>query len=361
LNRRLLKVGLCSLTTFLIITSCRNPDLPWRSGQLVAQLYRQYNQQILLAYSDATDELVVDQQNGYARAYFDNYRKQIIFSAQGTLDYMMNGQQFSTATEDITGYVFEVLLNNQYQIGVEVIDITDGTLGKGQFWGTKSRIIDLSSKRSVVVDGLLFNRNMIVDDYFYGFTFDDDDNQFLEIVDLRTMEHRRINTTKNKINFLYQSGDQVYGQSEVSQTTFAFHGLNMTEEKSTYNDKLVLTTDPWYILKDIAPIQSTEHWYIEPGKYGTRFNQVRLLQMKEDRTINESWLQLKRDDVSQILDVSNYGADHVAVYYEAKDQENDQWYTFITVYDLNGHEVSSTEIERIRKGEGRFLYLDYVE
>jgi len=345
----------------LITVGCRNTNLPWRSGQLVAQLYRQANQELLLTYNDMSNDLLIEQQYGYARAYFDNYRKQIIFSGQGTLDYLFGGEQFTTATESLSGYVFELLFNETYQIGVEIIDIKDGSLGQGQFWGTKSRIIDLQNKSNVIVEGLFFNRNMIAGHYFYGFTFNEDEDQLLEIIDLRTMDHRRINMKKNKITFLYQNGDQVYGQSEAEKTTFVFDGLDMQETKDKYDSKLSFSTDPWYILKNIAPTHSSEHWYVEAGKYGTQFNQVRFIQIKGNGEIDEKSLKLQRDDVSQILDVSNYGDKHIAVYYEAKDVKSEQWYTFITVYDLDGNKVANTEIESVRNGHGRFLYLDYLE
>jgi hypothetical protein len=348
-----------SLSFILMLSSCRNTDLLWHEKNLIAQLYIQPRQEILLAYNDLANGVRVDQQYGYARAYFDNYRKQIIFSAQGTVDYMIAGRQFTTATDEISGYVSEVLVNDMYQLGVEIIDITDGTMGKGQFWGAKSRIIDLNSNENIILDGLLFNRNMIAGHYFYGFTFDKTENQFLDIIDLRTMEHRRFDTTASDIRFLYRSGDNVYGQSETNKTAFLFTELEMKERKEMYNDNLAIEETEWYILKDVAPSKSEEHWYIASVREDGVVKGARLLKVSSN-DVKVSFINFERDDIVRIKDTANFGENKVAIFLSAKDDEG-KVHAIIEVFDLAGNKIGKKEITEIRGDIGRFTYLDYLE
>jgi len=334
--------------------------LSWRAGKLVAQLYRQSNQEILLAYNDMANEMIVDNQQGYARAYFDNYRKQIIFTPQVGLAYMIDGSIISTETEDVGGYVSSVLVNEAYQIGVEIMDYEPVPDQDEQFNGLRSRVIDLKSKVSVTVAGLLFNRCLLVDDYFYGFAVSSSDEQLLDIINVKTMEHKRINTTKYPISFMYQTGNEVYAQSATTRKTFLLQGHELIEQDENFNATLPISDNEWQILKDIRPHDVNEHWYIEPGKLDLSINQLRFFRTYPDGAISEVLLRFKRDDIIQLMDVANYGKDHIATFLTTKD-DNGVLHAIITVFDLQGNIIYEDEITKIRDGIGRFTYLDYVE
>lgn len=234
LKRAFLNFMGLGLSFILILSSCTNTSLPWRSGYLVAQLYRQYKEEVILAYNNFSNDMIIDTQNGYSRAYFDNYRQQMIFKKERALEYMIDGRPFTTASDKLSGYISEILVNDKYQIGVEILNPEADSFGEGLFWSTKSRVIDLNTQESVIVDGLLFNDNLIADDYFYGVTFSKSDRElatdavagsepmdyYLDIIDLRTMQHQKINTTENDIRFLYQMGNKVYGQAESQKQHF---------------------------------------------------------------------------------------------------------------------------------------------
>lgn len=374
LKRNFFCFTIIGLIFILILGSCTNTKLQWRQGYLIAQLYRQPHQKILMAYNDFSSEMIVDEQSDYSRAYFDKYRKQMIFQKEGQLNYLIDGKEMTTATDEISGYTSQVLFNDKYQVGVEILDIKNGSLGEGQFWGTKSRIIDLHTKQNIILDGLLFNTNMLAGDYFYGFTFSktdaeveseeeqesEDVERYLDIIDLRTMEHKRFNTTEQEISFLYQKGDKVYGQSDAKKTAFVFDRLNMQEQKTKYNDKLLVDKSEWPILKDIAPLNSNQHWYITPVKEYDTVMQAKLMQLSNN-DIKEVMLDFQRDDVIQIMDVANYGTEYVALFLTTKDDDG-TLHAIITVFDLYGKEVHRKEITEIRTNDyGRFTYLDYVE
>jgi len=351
---------ICTLITVLTLTSCIKSSFPWREGQLVAQLYRQYKQEILLAYNDFKHDMVVDAQQGYNRAYFDNYRKQMIFTRSDENEYWINGVQMSTADDGITGYVSQVLINEHYQIGVEILNMTTDDFGSDIFDGTKTRIIDLQTKRSITVPGLLFNRNLIVGHYFYGPTFDDEGGRYFDMIDLRTMEHKREKRTQDvdTITFVYQQEDKLYAQVAGKKQTFLIDGLELIEVPNAYNDTLPVM-DGTSILKNVGPFGSHEHWYIEETGIGEPISTIKFIQITE-KNISTTWINLNRNNVIQIMDVANYGKNHIALFLTVED-ENSELHALVTLFDLQGNEISTTEIEHLLdKKPGQFTYLDYV-
>jgi len=74
-----------------------------------------------------------------------------------------------------------------------------------QFNELQSRIINLNTKVSVRVAGFLFNRYLLVGDYFYRFAVNNGENavQLLDIINVKTMQLTRIETGEAPINFLY--------------------------------------------------------------------------------------------------------------------------------------------------------------
>jgi len=345
------------LVLLLITTGCTNHVLPWRSGKLVGQLYRQYKEEILLSYHDLKTEDVVDRQYGYERAYFDNYRKQIIFTGYRANEYWIDGRKFITDENGVGGYVAEVLVNEKYQIGVEILNLTAEDVGQDKFDGAKSRVIDLNTEKSITVSGLLFNRCLINDDYFYGFTFNTDNRQFLDIIRLSTMEHKRFDA--DNITFLYQKGREVYVQEIKQKQGYKLDGLDMIKKDNTFYSELPDFTGAPQILKDIAPRMSNEHWYVEPTGVGDIIDELRLIQIEEDE-IQSFIIKLNRTDVIQVMDVSNYGKGYIALFLTTEDEDK-ELHAIITIFDLSGKEVASKEITEIRGDKGRFTYLDYVE
>jgi len=352
----------CLIITFigvLLLTSCRNPNLSWRSGHLVAQLYRQSNQEVLLAYNDFEQDMVIDKTKGLKRAYFDNYRKQLILIPQVGLEYTIGDKQIKTATEEITGYVSTVLMNENHQIGVEIMSYKPNEEGAETFNGLRSRVIDLQTQRYVIVDGLLFNRGELVGDYFYGFAVSDGaQEQLLDIINVTTMEHTRINTEANEISFLYRAGDKVYAQSDKSMTAFLFEGNEMIEQSDAYIEGMLSPGGGREILKDIAPIGSEEHWYVEAVNPLGRISEARLVRFIKNE-VTERVLSLDRDNVVQIMDVANYGEDKLALFLTIKD-DDESLHAVISVFNLQGNKLQDTEITHIRGDYGQFTYLDYV-
>jgi len=351
-----------SMSLVLVITGCTNNVLMWRSEKLVAQMYRQYKHEILLAYNDLNTDILVDDQHGYERAYFDNYRKQIIFTRYRTNEYWIDGRQFTTAEDGIGGYVSEVLVNEHYQIGVEILNITADEVGKDIFDGTKSRIIDLNTEKSITVPGLLFNRNLIVGHYFYGFTFDEAGNRYFDMIDLRTMEHRRQQSAaeKDNITFLYQQGQQVYGQSEHTKQAFLIDGLELFAQPENYNSQLPIFDGGTAVLKDISPLDLSEHWYIHEPEGKSVIEEVQFIRIMGDE-IKISWIKLNRSDVIGLRDVSNFGIDKLALYL-ATESADGEVHAIISIFDLFGKEIRSQDITEIKGSDvGQFTYLDYVE
>jgi len=307
--------------------------------------------------------MVVDTQYGYERAYFDNYRNQMIFIREGKLGYLIDGKKVDTQGEEgITGYIKQVVLSPNYQIGIEILDIQRDSLGQGAFYGERTRIIDLGTRDSVIVDGVMFAHAFIANHYLYNLVFDYDGNEFLDMIDLRTMEHTRIGTAENNITFMYQVGDNVYAQVSSKKTAFLLDGKEMIERKELYNETLPVLESAMEYIDDIAPMHSNNHWYIEPHEDDIKIKETRLLNVHPDGKINETILKFENDNVVHITDATNYGVDHVAIFYRTKEPGTEDLGAYVAIYDLNGKKVETREITSLKGNDtGRFTYLDYVE
>jgi len=360
-RKRILLILSCSV--LLVLSSCGNGGAPWRKNRLVAQMQRQYKSEVVLSYNDfQTKDRIEEQQEGYGRAYFDNDRKQIIFTKDNVLDYLIDGQEKSTRTTNISGYTADVLTNDTYQLAIEILDVKSDQLGSDAFDGAKSRIIDLKTDANVVVDGLLFNRSLLVGHYFYGFTFDNEHNQLFDIIDLRTMKHERIKRTEDRITFIYEMADNVYIQVANKRTAFRLDGFNFVEDKALYNEKLPNFEHGAQVLKDIAPKATKEHWYVSsPDERVTNVQHIDLLRVLPSGEVSVQPIRLKQDDVVQIMDVSQYKNDQIALFYMRRDAASELHAT-IAVFDLTGNEQHSEEITDLLNNDvGRFTQLDYVE
>jgi hypothetical protein len=346
----------------LILSSCAKTDLPWRSGHLVVQLYRQYKSELSLAYTDFSADTLVDEQHGYERAFFDNYRHDIIFIREGKLEYLKNRHTLNTASDGTTGYIEQVILSPKYQIGIEILDIKRSDMVNSSFYGEKTRIINLNTLESVIVDGVMFAHAFIVNDYLYNLVFDYDVGEFLDMINLTTMEHTRIDTTENNITFLYQIGDAAYAQVAAKKTAFLLDGNKMIEQKHMYDEKLPVLDDAMEYIDDIAPVNAKDHWYIESLQDTAEASEVHVLRMHPNGTHTSSTLPLKRTDTIQVIDAANYGPDHVALCYLTKNPQTEEFRTYIAIYDLNGKQIAELDITEVDEThDGRFMYLNYVE
>jgi hypothetical protein len=349
-----------NLIFVLILGSCRNSSLPWRSGNLVAQMYTQYKQEILLVYNDLNNEMMIDHQHGYERAYYDNYRHQIIFTTQWTLDYMLGDKYLNTTTEELGGYVYQVLFNDKYQIGIEMLDIDRSDLGQGDFDGARIRIKDLNRDKDLIVSGFPSNV-MLAGDYVYCNNYDKNDNRFLDIINIEMMQHVRINTTANDLTFFYQMGDKVFAQSIEEKKTFLITEKELIEQVNpVYNIYHIIDEGIGTVmLKDIAPINSGQHWYVNPLKqYGVIY-EAEILKFRENDG-KRVFIDFERNDIIGLRDVTNFGNDNVAIFLATKDDEGEV-HAIINVYDMEGKKVSEQDITELRGDKGRFTYLDYVE
>jgi hypothetical protein len=347
----------------LVLGSCRNNNLPWRSGMLVTQIHRQYKQQILLGYNDFQQKMVIDNQQGYAKGYFDNYRNQIIFATEGSLEYMIGQKQITTSTNGVSGYVYRVLLNESYQIGVEILDVKRDELGSDKFLGMRTRIIDLNTRTSVIISGfpsdcMLSGKNIYCDNY------DEDYHDFLDIVDVETMTHTRLDTDEKQLTFYYTVGDQTFVQSNTQGKVFLVNENKLIEQ--TRVDRgihpLVDRVNGRRVLKDIAPINSGEHWYVNQFKQFEKPYAVELFKFSFDK-VERVFVDFNRKDIIQIVDVANYGSEYFAILYQTQSSENNPNYEYIAVYDMNGQPVELREVTELGS-EGtrdRFIALDYVE
>jgi len=364
LVRRLRKTVFAGLTLLFALSGCFNNTQhtrTWENDKLVAQLYRQYKSEILLTYNDLKGEVVVDAQDGYARAYFDNYRKQVIFAKDRTLEYLINGVEMTTTTADITGYPADMLFNETYQVAVEVLDVKSADLTSNEFDGARSRIININTGANIIVDGLLFNRNLLVGDYFYGFTFDNDRNQLFDIVNLKTMEHKRITNKTDKFSFIYESAGEVYVQVASKQTAFTVVGFDLHEKQDLYDATLPHFEHGAQILKDIAPQQTSEHWYVQADEEHERIARIRLLRTTPNGRITQQPLAFDRSDMMQVIDVARYGNDQIALLLLTKDAD-DSLHTLLAVFTLEGELNMIDDVTRLLEGDkGRFTYLDYVD
>jgi len=317
--------------------------------------------------------MMVATKPGYERAYFDNYRKQIIFQKEKELAYLMDGIPVRTGTDTFTGYVSDVLINETYQLGIESLNPSTESLRTAHGWATKTRVIDLNTEKHVIIDGLLFHDNLLTDHYFYGVSFSPSDRgldedsvlgndpmaYYLNIIDLRTMQHQKINISARDIRFLYQSGDKLYGQSEAKKTTFLFEGTTMIEQKSKYNELLTVSSGVGRMLKNVAPSNAREHWYISSEEGAHKLKQARLTQVGLDSTRIVS-LDFGRDDIVQIMDVANYGEDKVALVLRTKD-DNDELHAILTVFDIRGKEIRSEDISDVVGTDVmESIYLNYA-
>jgi len=348
----------------LILTSCENPSLPWRSGRLVTQLYRQNKSQIWLAYNEIDGNIIVDEQYGYERGFFDNYRREIIFIKAGKLEYLINNKRLNTARDGITGYVEQVVLSPDYQIGIEILDFKIGA-DMGSFWGEKTRIMNLQTLESVTVDGAMFAHAFIAGNYLYNIAHDYNSAEFLNMIDLETMTHTQIKTGENDITFLYQIGAQVYAQVASKKTAFLLDGMQMIEDKEKYDKRLPSTevggAYATEYLDDVAPINSGEHWYVEPVKEDEPIRRLRLVRIHSNGTFDNTFINFKERNVEHITDVTNYGSDYVAILYRTKDIGADKLGAHIGIYDLNGGELETREVTSVKgEDDGRFMYLSYV-
>jgi len=338
--------------------------LPWRSGMLVTQMYRQYKQEILLGYNDFQQKMVVDDQHGYAKGYFDNYRNQIIFATEGSLEYMLGNKQITTGTDELTGYVYDVVLNDTYQIGIEILDVKRADLGSDKFFGARTRIIDLNTQESVTITGFPAKCILDTNKYVYCDNYDDDDNDFLDIIDVEMMEHTRLDTNDKNLTFFYQIGNEMFVQSREQKKTFKIDGSKLIEESnSLLKEYPVLDGGIGYkMIKDIAPINSTEHWYVNPLK---RFDKpyaaeiFKFFPNKVDRVL----IDFGRKDIIQIVDVANYGDEHVAILYQTQLVHDDPIYDYIAVYDMRGQLVELRDVSDLTGvgKRGRVIALDYVQ
>jgi len=361
LIRRQRFVVVMSLSLLFILSSCDNSGVSWRKTRLVAQLYRQYKEEVLLAYSDVKNERVIAHQPGYARAYFDNYRKEIIFTKDRVLEYLVHGEAVSTATDVVTGYPADILLNDTYQLAVEILDVQADNLTSNEFDGAKSRVIDLKTGANVVVDGLLFNRSLLVGHYFYGFTFDNERNQLFDIVDLTTMEHKRIKNKAHKISFIYVINDTVYVQVASKETAFRLDGFNFVEERERYRPELPNFIHGAEVLKDVAPRNNGEHWYISTREQEEVVGDVQLLRIQTDGAVQTQAITLPRADVVQVIDVSEYVKNQIALFLLAKDKTG-ALHAIISVHGLDGVQKQQEEITDLFAGDvGRFTALGYIE
>jgi len=361
LKRRNKNIFVVGMLLVLVLGSCRNNNLPWRAGSLVTQLYRQYKQEILLGYNNFQQEMLVDDQHGYARAYFDNYRNQIIFTTQWSLDYLIGNKQITTATDEITGYVYQVLMNDKYQIGIEVMALERDELGTDNFFGAKTRIIDLNTQKSVTITGFPA-KCMLGTTFVYCDNYDDNEHDFLDIIDVQTMEHTRLDTESNQITFFYQMGDKIFAQSSIQEKNFLINGKQLFEQtEKTHN--VYRTSDPSVgklMLKDIAPINIDEHWYLNELRQYQVVYWAELLKFSADKA-ERVFIDFNRDDIIQIVDMANYGRDYVAILYETRITQDDPIHQYIDIYDMSGKLVEQKEVTDLAGGKkGRFTALDYV-
>jgi len=362
--KKQLRTGFLTLLCVLLFaTGCTgSKPLVWRADRLVAQLYRQYKEELLLAYNDFDNQMHVDDQRGYAKAYFDNYRKEIIFTKERTLDYLVNGTAMSTASADVTGYPADILVNETYQLAVEILDVRSDQLTSNEFDGAKSRIINLNTGDHVIVDGLLFNRSLLIGDYFYGFTFDNNYAQLFDIVNVKTMQHHRIKRSDNKFTFIYARDQDVYVQVANEETAFLIDGFALIETKERYDANLPNFEHGAQVLKDIAPRETGEHWYIEPPSEDDPVVQgILLFRVRGNDPVNVTKIRFAQHDVMQVMDVSAYRDDQLALFLMKKDDAGD-FHAIITIFDMHGNEQRSEEITTLLRGDvGRFTHLDYVE
>jgi hypothetical protein len=359
-KRALLAIS-CGVLLFL--TSCGVQGTSWRKDKLVAQMQRQYKAEVVLAYNDLqTKDRVEEQQEGYGRAHFDNDRKQIIFTKDTVLEYLIDGQEKSTATADISGYPADILTNETYQLAIEILDVQADHLGQAPFDGAKSRIIDLNTGSNVIVDGLLFNRSLLVGHYFYGFTFDNEQNQLFDIIDLRTMQHERIKRATDKITFIYEMAGEVYVQVASQKTAYRLDGFDLVQTQASYDGTLPNFEHGAQVLKDIAPEASKEHWYVDvPDARVGALDEVALLRALPTGEVTQQPIRLPADGLVQIIDVTRYKENQIALFYMRRDQAGDL-HTIISVFDLAGNEQHSAEMtDLLHEDVGRFTQLDYVE
>jgi hypothetical protein len=326
-------------------------------------MYTQYKQEILLAYNDFQDEMVVDNQHGYARGYFDNYRKQMIFTTQWTLDYMIGERQLTTETDEIKGYVYKVLFNEAYLVGVEMLALDLGDTEAADFAGAQMRIKDLNTEKDIIITGFPSNI-MLGTNFVYCNNYDEKDNRFLDIIDIETMEHVRLKTNDYDFTFFYQMGEKVFVQDEHTKKTFLIEGKELIEQMNpTYNVYHIIDEGVGYVmLKDIAPTNSNEHWYVNPLKqYGVTY-EAELLKFLPEK-VERVFIDFERDDIIQVVDVANYGKDYVAILYETRISQNDPIHEYVVVYDMDGKLVQSKEVTELAGGgtAGRFTALDYLE
>lgn len=135
----------------------------------------------------------------------------------------------------------------------------------------------------------------------------------------------------------------------------------MIEQKEKYNEKLIVSKGNGPILKDIAPLNSKEHWYITPIKEYDIVMQAKLMQLSNN-VITEVIIDFQRDDIIQIIDTANYGLEHIAIFYETRVQGTEDIKEFIAVYDMKGNAVEVKEMTAVSRGDGgHFRSLEYIE
>jgi len=182
------------------------------------------------------------------------------------------------------------------------------------------------------------------------------------MVDLRTMEHRREKSTaeKDNITFLYQKGNELYGQSAHTKKLFLIDGIELIEQAEGYNSELPIFDGGTSILKDIAPHGSSEHWYIHAPEGEDVIDEVQFIRITEDE-IKTSTIKLNKTEIIGVRDVANFGTDKIAIFL-ATESVDGEVHAVISIFDLAGKEIESTDITEIRgRDVGQFTYLDYVE
>ena len=350
------KILLVCIFIFMILVGCANDNF-WQTNNIMIQMYNQINQETTLGfYNQNLNNTAIVKKANTAVAYIDNYRKETIFVEQDGLEYMINDRKVITTDKknDIDGYVVNVLSNEFYQIGIEILGVNIDDVDSDEFGGAKTRIIDLNTKKNIIVNGLLYNRSLIQGNYLYSLVFDFDENEYLEVINLKDMTSSRRRTEANNISFLYEVDNNVYVQSNTTKTSFLITDGKYIEQKDNFSDILPTMGDGEEIIKNVGMYSQK---YLVPEKVNEIISNAYIINIQGNGVFKKQKITFTEPNIIQIMDSTFLPNDKIAVFYVTKD-ENGELAAIISIFDENNIEVEKKDVTNIRKDIGRFNYID---
>ena len=357
-----------------------NGRVTWKHGKLMVQAYQHtWPSQLKITYFDENLKKTSGKYQSNGRPiYVDTASKVLIQAHQSKSGhYKLNNKLINTSQgkDDIVGATNKTVTNDKYQIGIEQVFLKE--LANSKFSDTTTKIVNIQTLDSVIIEGMLSYDVFIGGDYLYGFTYDSDHHVHLVTVDLQTMQPWIEDVENLKINFIYEKDRNVYATSSTLQTGYILDGASIinggkiVEDKSAYLNIPIPEYPGNRVFKNIGDVTKNQNKYVIAkisDVYVYPEKEINLIVGGTILTFNDATLQLtdftfSELKVSQIHDVTSMLDDKIAVLYQTYDSElaDDRVKTFISIFDKNGVEIEKQDISKFSGSHGRFEYLDYLE